>query len=68
MEGQLQKNGRLKVEFALVSALFGNCLWDIMSNCQFGNVIGAPGPEWVYLTSSSQSRNDVPIRSHYLYD
>lgn len=45
MEGQLPKNGSLKMKFALCLALLGDCLWDIMSNCQFGNVIGTPGPQ-----------------------
>lgn len=43
------------MEHALFLAFFGDCLWGIMSNCQFGNVIGTPGPEWQYLTSSSQA-------------
>lgn len=40
MEGQLQNNGCLKMGFALFGTLFGDCLWGIVSNCQFGNVIG----------------------------
>lgn len=61
-EGQLQKHGCLKMEFALFSALFGDCLWDIMSNCQFGNVIGTAGSGWVYLTSSSGASKLSPYK------
>ena len=60
MEGQLENNGCLKMGFALFGALFGDCLWGIVSNCQFGNVIGTPGPEWIYLTSSSRASESSP--------